>query len=631
MSTAGVLRAALAVHPGGPHVLDSADLPPGGVAVVALPSWTPAQVAELGAAAATAGAVAIPLRHDGALTLVGPVVGPGLPGCLACAEDARLRTLGALPGERARLTFGGAPVPATLPLLAALVTDIAGDPAGSAGTLWVLRGSDGAVTTHRVLPRPGCPTCRPVPDDDQDAARFTPVPRPVPGDELRQPNRAATLEALRAELVDRRLGPVERVLRTEGLPLPLAAADFTVDAGRHMGGYGRARGVAEAERTALFEAVERQLGMRPHGRKTVLTASFAELGADRAIDPATLGQHDPRYFGHPAFRLTPYHPDLRTRWVHGWSLTTRRAVAVPEHVAYWGTRAREDAPRFLDESSNGCGLGNSLEEAVLYGLLEVAERDAFLMAWYARTSLRRIAPPADDPVVPHLADRLDPLGYDLMFFNASNDFGVPAVVSLALHRDPGSGVPQVHFAAGAHPDPRTALRSAAAEVAVAVYAVAAAVRQRPDHLDRDRLLGMLADPTKVRTIDDHVAVHTLPDARSRYEFLFDGGEPVDWRELWPGPRRPVADLTVLLTGLVDGLAEAGLETIVVDQTDPWTRDRLGLHAAKVIVPGALPMTFGHVHHRTRDLPRLLHVPARLGRLPAVPAYADLPLHPHPFP
>jgi ribosomal protein S12 methylthiotransferase accessory factor len=436
---------------------------------------------------------------------------------------------------------------------------------------------------------------------------------------------------MRAELVDRRLGPVERLLRTDGLPLPLAAADFTVDGGRQHGGYGRGSTVAEAERTALFEAVERQLGMRPHARRTALTASFDELGPDRAVDPATLGLPDPRYHAHPGYRLTPYHPGVPTRWVYGWSLSTGAARAVPEHVAYWGIRPAPDAPRFLDESSNGCGLGNSIEEAALYGLLEVAERDAFLMAWYARTPLRRVAVPDDDPMVPHLVDRLDPLGYDLMFFDASNDFGLPAVVSLALHRDPGSAAPQAHFAAGAHPDPRTALRSAAAEVAVAVYAVAASIRQHPDHLDRDRVLRMLADPTEVRTIDDHVALYTLPEARPRYEFLLDGDDPVDCHELWPDRPQPVTDLTRFLTDLVGQLADAGMETIVVDQTDPWTQHRLGLHAAKVIVPGSLPMTFGHVYQRTRNLPRLLHTPVRLGRASTVLDYADLALHPHPFP
>ena len=62
-----------------------------------------------------------------------------------------------------------------------------------------------------------------------------------------------------------------------------------------------------------------------------------------------------------------------------------------------------------------------------------------------------------------------------------------------------------------------------------------------------------------------------------------------------------------------------MDVVVVDQSDPAVRDELGLYAAKVLVPGALPMTFGHVYRRTRGLPRLLEVPWRLGRLPTRPA------------
>jgi ribosomal protein S12 methylthiotransferase accessory factor len=113
----------------------------------------------------------------------------------------------------------------------------------------------------------------------------------------------------------------------------------------------------------------------------VLHATFAELGPERAVDPARLGLPEPEYYDHPAFRFDPYTPDARTTWIHGWSMAGNRALAIPEHAANWGLPGRH----LLPESSSGCGLGNSLEEAVLYGLFEVAERDAFLMAGYART------------------------------------------------------------------------------------------------------------------------------------------------------------------------------------------------------------------------------------------------------
>ncbi|MET9239211.1 YcaO-like family protein [Nonomuraea sp. NPDC003709] len=37
-----------------------------------------------------------------------------------------------------------------------------------------------------------------------------------------------------------------------------------------------------------------------------------------------------------------------------------------------------------------CALGGSMAEALLYGLLETVERDAFLMTWYGRLPVPRI-------------------------------------------------------------------------------------------------------------------------------------------------------------------------------------------------------------------------------------------------
>jgi ribosomal protein S12 methylthiotransferase accessory factor len=391
-------------------------------------------------------------------------------------------------------------------------------------------------------------------------------------------------------------------------------------------GYGRSDTVDGAERIALFEAVERRLALQPCARNGTVSASFTELGPERAIDPASLGLPDPRYDHHPASRLTPYRPDLRIRWVWGASMTRRLAVAVPENIAFYGLRSAPGAPRIVDETSSGCGLGSSLEEAVLYGLFEVAERDAFLMAWYARTPLDRITVP-DDALVLHMTDQLDESGYDLLLFDATNDIGLPAVVSLALCRTEDPSRPHAYFGAAAHHDPRVALSSAVKEAATGVLTHAVVVRKSHS---RERLLEMLADPTEVRTLDDHVALYSLPEARSRYDFLLHRDDSVAWQELWPASPERATDLTAVLTGTVDRLAGLGLETVVVDQTDRWTRERLGLHAAKVMVPGSLPMAFGFAHQRTLGLPRLLRVPFELGRAPAVREHDELTLYPHPF-
>lgn len=594
--------------------------------------WTFQDLVEMVENAIATGIDVVPIWNDGALTLIGPLSGRERQGCACCAERWRRATLGPAVAQDPESMSGiGLIAPfheSIVERLAQLVQD-----SDEEGLLFALRGEDGGVSKHIVRPIGGCPQCTPLPADTMEAATIQFGPRPLSDQSvLRQDNPLASTERLRQELLDWRLGPVGHMYRSERSALSLVTAEIVTGAQKlREAGYGRARDFASSERVALFEAVERYSSARPRGRQTVVQASYAELGGERALDPETLGTHDPRYFADPRFFLTPYEPSLSTTWVHGYSCQRQQSILVPEHVAYWSTRHGPSNHRFVYESSNGCGLGNSLEEAVLYGLFEVAERDAFLMAWYGRTPLTEIAHDNVHTDVNSLGDRLESLGYDLRLFDITNDFGIPAVMSLALHRDVTSPAPQAFFAAGAHPDPIKAIHSAVAEVVTNVINAPVAAQFTPRQFDRTRLRPMLDQPELVLDLDDHVALNALPEARARFSWLTESGSaPRPWRELWAS-LEPTSDLTQALTDLIARLDAAGMDTVIVDQTEPWTGERLGLHTVKVIVPGSLPMTFRHVLHRTRGLPRLLDIPYQLGRVDSRLDYESLPLHPHPFP
>ncbi|XVS61036.1 TOMM precursor leader peptide-binding protein [Actinosynnema sp. CA-299493] len=565
--------------------------------VVSLTAYTIGDVRRVGAD----GTAVLPIRYDGTVTLLGPVVGGGPGVCLGCAEDIRLAAQSAtVPRRDEGMRLGGVPSPVHGPLVDALTDLVLADPDAYRDRVLAVRTDVGAVTEHLVRPRPGgCPVCGPLPEDTAATAVVARGPAPVSPGALRGANPLTGGDAVRAAVVDRRHGPVDQVTRVGDLPLPAVSARIVSDDGRQTG-LGRTATFGESERVALFEAVERLAGMRPRRTSTVLEASFADLGPARAVDPTRLGLPD-----FPSPRCTPYTPEVRTRWVHGWSYSRGATVAVPEHVVYWGGTP---GPRFVNETSNGCGTGNSLTEAVLYGLFEVAERDAFLMAWYQRTPLREVV--VRDELALHLSDRLDQLDYRLECYDATNDLAVPAVLALARYVGDGPA-PRAFFAAGAGVDPDVAVRSAVVEVAVDVESAARRARAEPEEHDRERLLRLLREPELIRTMEDHVAVNGLPEAADRHDFLRPG-DPV----APPAPDVPRHDLDALLEHYVTAWAALDLEVIAVDLTDPVVRDRLGLHTAKVVVPGTLPMTFGERDRRTHGIPRLR---------------ATGPLLPHPFP
>jgi ribosomal protein S12 methylthiotransferase accessory factor len=141
---------------------------------------------------------------------------------------------------------------------------------------------------------------------------------------------------------------------------------------------------------------------------------------------------------------------------------------------------------------------------------------------------------------------------------------------------------------------------------------------------------MLLDSLSVETMDQHAALYAHPAARPRADFLSGGGpgvtlESVAAQAAW----RSSDDLSADLDELVGRYLATGLDVIAVDTTS--TEQAAGRFAsAKVIVPGTLPMTFGHRFRRTTGLPRLHTVPRLLGFRDRDTPLDELNPFPHPF-
>ena len=607
---------------------------PGDIVVLSGEGWDPAQVEAEQASLREADL--LPVRVIGDLGIVGPWVRPGEAGCQLCAE--RRRRLWRRQNSSAEQVDG--PVPA-MTLTAAHLSHLArvADQALRRGLLGEreIHVSTGFLTgqVHRMTPLPGCPGCRTVPDDSAQAAVIDLSPRLQPDPEAFRSDAAGlTGPQLRDLVHDWRYGPVGHVYRSENSVMALTCAELALTSGgRGEGGYGRAMTYPEGETIALYEALERLNSASPHGARTVVRGSQNSLA--EAIDLAELGLHPPSSYDDPQFRFEPYDPDTETDWVWGFRLGSRRPVLIPEHIAYWHIdswgRDGKLGPRFLYETSNGCAVGSSIEEASLYGLFEVVERDAFLMTWYTRRPVRPLA--VDDAEVPVLAGMramLDRIGYDLRLFDITTELGIPAVMSLVARRDDDG--PVAFFAAGAHCDPRRAVASAATEAVtncVIRDRLPAETRAEEEAAGRH----LLDEPGRVTTLHDHTVLYTFPQTRSWWSYLDSDAEPAtleeafgDWRGEWVHP-----DLTEVLRRAVGRMAEHGMDPIVVDQTDRLTAPNPPA-TVKVVVPQTIPMTFGHVYRRTRNLRRLQTAPVALGyrRADQEPVDPDS-VPPHPFP
>ncbi|RLU81544.1 bacteriocin biosynthesis protein SagD [Streptomyces griseocarneus] len=491
------------------------------------------------------------------------------------------------------------------------------------------------VGRHRLVPDAECPDCaRRVPDNASAAVlTLRPAPEHRPGAFRVRPSQEYGLPAdAFANPVCGALGP--------GVVHDVASASTSATVGcfeLRSGTYlretfwgGHADSYADSERVGVLEGLERAAGMRARGRVPQVRASLAELG-DEALDPRVCGLY-PQEFHRANPRVVPFSPDREIPWVWGYSLRDRRPLLVPEILTYYGTPGLEN--RFVQESSNGCASGGSLEEAVYHGLMEVIERDAFLLAWYGRAALPELDPRSStDARTRQMVDRLAMYGYEARFFDTRITFPVPVVTAVAVRRDGGPGA--LCFGAGASLDPEAALAAGLCEIATDAVNIRGRVER-----DGARLRAMAADFDKVLALHDHPLVYGLPEMARHASFLLDGdhGGHGDrprhaLAELYrPGPRALPAsgDLREDVERCVAAVAGEGFDVVVVDQTLPEQR-ALGLHTVSVLVPGLLPIDFGWRRQRAPHMPRMRTALRAAGRRERDLRPEDLNPAPHPFP
>ncbi|MBF6047382.1 cyclodehydratase [Streptomyces sp. NRRL B-1677] len=481
------------------------------------------------------------------------------------------------------------------------------------------------VTTLPLLGDPLCPACGPLPGP-YAPPELVARPKPGPGASRLRPASSYPLpQGALANPVCGALGEGTWLNVASPTTSPVAGSVFvrTYAGLSDVTWSGQANSFAASRTLAYLEGLERYAGIHRRHRGEPLVAAYDDV-QDRAVDPRACGTYAPEVYRTDPM-LAPFDPARPIPWVRGYSLRDDRTVLVPRRAVHYG--AGRDSDNFVFESSNGCATGSCLEEAVLFGLLELIERDAFLLGWYGRARLTGIdLASCRGGAVRAMADRAALQGYDVHAFDNRVDLAVPVVTAVAVRRDGGPGT--LSFAAGARLDPEEAVEAALSEVLTYLPHLD---RQVAEH--RTALEAMADDFSLVRELTHHARLYGLPRmARHAREYL----EPVCVRpvaELYEGwqRRRPATgDLLDDLLLCRDELTGAGFDVIVVDQTSP-EQERMGLCTVSTVVPGLVPIDFGWDRQRVLGMDRLRTAFRRAGWRSADLREEEIRRVPHPFP
>jgi bacteriocin biosynthesis cyclodehydratase domain-containing protein len=566
------------------------------------------------------------VQPSGIFPLVGPIFTPNKSGCWTCLTDRMKRNRevkAMLERKQARRivvsplaqgTLGQTGIEfAALEIAKAIATDFHTDLRDHIVSLDLL-GS--AIAKHYVAARPQCPSCGQQKLRDP---RRSPVPiKLTAGTSLvetsggfRTVSSRTTVARFRKH-VSPLTGVVSR-LEPINADLPLntnyyathnfSAPPETIDElreGLSGGSFGKGSTAEQGEASALMEAIERYSGIF-QGDEIRVTRRFTDFARGAAIAPNdVLLFSEAQYEGGSASSAgqglpptaPPFDPSTKIEWSPVWSLSDEGFKYLPTGLLYFFYKGGAAASH-IHADSNGCAAGNTIEEAIVQGFLELVERDSYAIWWYNRLQRPEVdLSQFDDPYVRDLKAQLADTGRRLWVLDITSDLGIPSFV--ALSHSVNDGLDFVEYGSGAHFDARIALLRALTEVNQFLsIGLMGARKSAPSHHNGD-------PPFYLR---DH-------------PYLTPNGH---------APVRPVRDLTFAalnkreqVMACVNLAKRHGLDFLVLDQTRP----DIEVPVVRVIVPGLR-------HFYRRFAPgRLYDVPVKLGLRDRPLAENELnPLHP----
>jgi bacteriocin biosynthesis cyclodehydratase domain-containing protein len=599
----------------------------GELQVVVTDHYLRPELSQINASALASGRSWLLIKPVGAVVWIGPLFVPGKTGCWECLANrfrSNVPILGYLqstPLENPASVADIAHTPATMSVawgMAAnsLVSLISSEPmrAHLEGRIQTLNVLTWQVESHVLLRQPACPACG---QREQASEMHAPVP-PV------------TLQSSRKMYTDdgghRAMSPQETLDRYSYHVSPICGAvsqlQKSVPAGNsvmhvYTSGNNAARGPqsmrglktdlrhssagkgtsdVQAKASALCEALERYSGIF-RGDEPRRVASYSELG-DIAIHPNACMLFSERQYRERDVRNAtssifnyiplPFDEDRKVEWSPVWSLTEERTKYLPTAFCYFRYPTTYETD-FCVGCSNGNAAGNSLEEAVFQGFLELAERDAVSIWWYNRlpvpgVDLDRVGEPYLDKLRSYLTSQ----NRELWVLDVTTDLQIPTYVAVS-RRTVGQSE-QIMFGFGSHLEPRVAILRAVTELNQMLIPL----MQYPD----DKLPGILSDGETQRWLREATT------AGHPYLLPRDGA----MTDIRSGGQMWAEDLREDVLRCQANVESQGLEMLVLDQT----RSEITMPVAKVFVPGLR-------HFWTRFAPgRLYDVPVKLG-------YLDVPL------
>lgn len=377
-----------------------------------------------------------------------------------------------------------------------------------------------------------------------------------------------------------------------------------------FGGFGAALNYTDALSKAVGETLERTLFSR-YQRNAMAHISARELTAQKKRHLDLLSIAATSTTQRERFPKLSWNDDTPFYWVpaHRWG--EQHTTLIPAQMVFWNY-IHGDEKVLTHPTTSGGACGFTYEEAVLGALLELIERDGFLIYW-----LNTITPPkvalheVTDETFHTLQRALDRYQLETHYLDTTSDLGIPTVTCVLI--DHSNGVPKIALGGAAGFSRDDLLIKSTLEALVVGSSL---LSSTPTHLPDSY------EPFSNTSTNRHLTMWQGTAMYERMKFLTRGTvRPMDTHasNAW-GATQALPHVMRTLTKRGDGYQPYIYK---IEHTVPR---QLGVHLVRAIVPQLIPLIFAD-YATPLAAARLYEVPRALGYEPA----PTLNPWPHPFP
>ncbi len=221
------------------------------------------------------------------------------------------------------------------------------------------------------------------------------------------------------------------------------------------GGKGISKDHAKA--SAMMEGFERYSAEKQDDDETVI-ATVAEIGEKGDyIDPKSLNLNQ-------KFEKTDL-SDMTLEWNMSHDLISGKEYYVPSNAVFHPYIHDNSVESLFKSNTNGLASGNVLEEAILHGIFEVIERDAWSIFEMTHKNYSQInIDSIESELINEIISKFESEGIKIKLMDFTADINIPTIAASAddtVTRDAGL----LTLGIGTHLDPEVAILRALTEVA----------------------------------------------------------------------------------------------------------------------------------------------------------------------